>query len=43
MSDQAVLDALGKRLKVAELIGQLKKDNNVAVLQNKRWNEIWIP
>ena len=40
MSDQAVLDALGKRMKVAELIGQLKKDNNVAVLQNKRWNEI---
>jgi chorismate mutase len=40
VSDQAILDALGKRMKVAELIGQLKKDNNVAVLQNKRWNEI---
>ena len=24
----------------AELIELLKKDNNVAVLQNKRWNEI---
>ena len=34
------MDALGKRMKVAESIGQLKKDNNVAVLQNKRWNEI---
>ena len=40
MSDQAVLDALGKRMKVAESIGLLKKDNNVAVLQNKSWNEI---
>jgi chorismate mutase len=40
VSDQAILDALGKRMKVAELIGQLKKDNNVAVLQNKRWNKI---
>ena len=40
VSDQAILDALGKRMKVAESIGQLKKDNNVAVLQNKRWNEI---
>ena len=25
---------------VAEKIGLLKKSNNVAVLQNKRWNEI---
>ena len=40
VSDQAILDALGKRMKVAQSIGQLKKDNNVAVLQNKRWNEI---
>ena len=38
--DQAILDALGKRMKVAASIGQLKKDNNVAVLQNRRWNEI---
>ena len=27
-------------MKVAESIGELKKANNVAVLQNKRWNEI---
>ena len=27
-------------MKVAEAIGELKKSNNVAVLQNKRWNEI---
>ena len=40
VSDQAILDALGKRMKVAESIGLLKKENNVAVLQNKRWNKI---
>jgi len=34
------LDILGKRMKVAEQIGTLKRANNVAVLQNKRWNEI---
>ena len=27
-------------MKVANDIGALKKENNVAVLQNKRWNEI---
>ena len=40
IADQAILDTLGKRMKVAESIGELKKSNNVAVLQNKRWNEI---
>ena len=40
LSDQAILDALGKRMRIAESIGLLKKDNNVAVLQNKRWNKI---
>ena len=38
--DQNLLDTLGKRMKVALEIGALKKTNNVAVLQNKRWNEI---
>ena len=27
-------------MKIAKEIGLLKRDNNVAVLQNKRWNEI---
>ena len=27
-------------MNIALEIGQLKKSNNVAVLQNKRWNEI---
>ena len=39
-ADQALLDALGKRMKIAASIGKIKKDNNVAVLQNKRWSEI---
>ena len=38
--DQTLLDALGKRMKISDDIGKLKKENNVAVLQNKRWNEI---
>lgn len=40
VADQTILDTLGKRMKVAEEIGSLKKSKNVAVLQNKRWNEI---
>ena len=40
VADQTLLDALGKRMKIAKEIGLLKRDNNVAVLQNKRWNEI---
>jgi len=38
--DQGLLDTLGKRMKVAIEIGDLKKKKNVAVLQTKRWNEI---
>ncbi|MDA0774303.1 MAG: bifunctional 3-deoxy-7-phosphoheptulonate synthase/chorismate mutase type II [Bacteroidetes bacterium] len=40
VTDQTILDTLGKRMKVSEAIGRLKKENNVAVLQSKRWNEI---
>jgi chorismate mutase len=40
VADQALLDTLGKRMRVANEIGVLKRSNNVAVLQNKRWNEI---
>ena len=36
----SILDSLGKRMKISEEIGGLKKTKNVAVLQNKRWNEI---
>jgi chorismate mutase len=38
--DNTLIDLMGKRMKVADEIGQLKKDRNVAVLQTKRWNEI---
>jgi chorismate mutase len=38
--DNQVIDLLGKRMKVADGIGKLKKQKNVQVLQNKRWNEI---
>ena len=38
--DHGILETLGKRMKVAMSIGELKKKKNVAVLQTKRWNEI---
>ncbi|MET0760485.1 MAG: bifunctional 3-deoxy-7-phosphoheptulonate synthase/chorismate mutase type II [Flavobacterium sp.] len=38
--DSKLVDILGKRMKVSNKIGALKKEKNVAVLQNKRWNEI---
>lgn len=40
IADTKILEILGNRMKVAEQIGQLKKEKNVAILQNKRWNEI---
>jgi chorismate mutase len=38
--DNKLVEMLGKRMKIADSIGVLKKKNNVAILQNKRWNEI---
>lgn len=38
--DNQIIELLGKRMKVADGIGGLKKQKNVAVLQSKRWNEI---
>ncbi|OIQ21299.1 MAG: 3-deoxy-7-phosphoheptulonate synthase [Flavobacterium sp. MedPE-SWcel] len=38
--DTKIMDALGKRMRIADDIGVLKKENNVVVLQNKRWNEV---
>lgn len=38
--DGKLLEILGKRMKVADKIGLLKKEKNVAILQNQRWNEI---
>lgn len=39
-ADSKLLEILGKRMQVAEKIGALKKEKNIAVLQNKRWNEV---
>ena len=38
--DDQLIDLLGKRMEVADKIGALKKEKNVAVLQSRRWNEI---
>lgn len=38
--DNTLIEMLGKRMKVSDQIGELKKQRNVAVLQSKRWNEI---
>lgn len=38
--DHQLIEMLGKRMGVADEIGELKKEHNVAVLQTKRWNEI---
>ncbi|CAL2095291.1 bifunctional 3-deoxy-7-phosphoheptulonate synthase/chorismate mutase type II [Tenacibaculum sp. 190524A02b] len=40
VADSQLIDTLGKRMKIADKIGELKKEKNVAVLQSKRWNEI---
>ncbi len=38
--DEHLLDLLEKRMKVAETIGQYKKENNITILQTSRWDEI---
>jgi len=38
--DHQLIEMLGKRMKISDKIGALKKQNNVAILQTKRWNEI---
>jgi chorismate mutase len=38
--DDELLKLLSDRMKVAQNIGQIKKQKNVAVLQTDRWNEI---
>ena len=38
--DDELLLLLGQRMKVAEKIGQYKKDNNITILQTNRWNAI---
>jgi chorismate mutase len=38
--DEHLLDILEQRMKVAETIGQYKKENNITILQSTRWDEI---
>jgi chorismate mutase len=38
--DNKIVEMMGKRMKIADEIGAIKKQNNVAILQNRRWNEI---
>ncbi|HEX2921767.1 MAG TPA: chorismate mutase [Bacteroidales bacterium] len=38
--DDHLLDILEQRMKVAETIGQYKKENNITILQSTRWDEI---
>lgn len=38
--DNQLIDTLGKRMRVSDRIGELKKQRNVAVLQTNRWNSI---
>jgi chorismate mutase len=40
IEDSKLLDILSHRMKIAEAIGALKRENNVAVLQIPRWQEI---
>lgn len=39
-TDEKVLEIIGKRMKIVEEVGTLKKDKNVAILQTQRWQEI---
>ena len=38
--DDELMLLLSQRMKVAEKIGQYKKENNITILQTKRWNKI---
>ncbi len=38
--DDELMQILGRRMKVAEQIGNYKRQNNITILQTSRWNEI---
>ena len=38
--DAEVMQLLGRRMAVAERIGQYKKENDITILQTARWNEV---
>ena len=39
-NDTKMIEVLGKRMRIVDEIGLLKKENNVAVLQHKRWKAV---
>jgi chorismate mutase len=38
--DDELMQIIGQRMKVAEKIGEYKKNNNITILQTNRWNDI---
>lgn len=38
--DDELLQLLGQRMKIADKIGEFKKNNDITILQTNRWNEI---
>lgn len=38
--DEELLGLIAERMKLAEKIGEYKRDNNITILQTQRWNEI---
>jgi len=38
--DDELIQLLGQRMKIADLIGEYKKANNITILQTNRWNSI---
>ncbi|MBL0146532.1 MAG: bifunctional 3-deoxy-7-phosphoheptulonate synthase/chorismate mutase type II [Chitinophagaceae bacterium] len=38
--DDELMTILGQRMKIADKIGEYKKNNNITILQTNRWNEI---
>jgi chorismate mutase len=38
--DDELLTLIGQRMKIADKIGEFKRENNITILQTNRWNEI---
>ena len=38
--DHQLINVLGRRMEIAEKIGQYKKENDITILQSSRWSEI---
>ncbi|MDH3648091.1 MAG: bifunctional 3-deoxy-7-phosphoheptulonate synthase/chorismate mutase type II [Saprospiraceae bacterium] len=39
--DKELIQQVANRMQIAEMIGSYKKQNNIAILQSSRWNEIF--